>query len=211
MRGPSPGPRSRSAAGALQLTGARRPWQNRAVSSANDANCRTRVWAVLRFDDYQGPGAEYPTTVQEVLASREEAEAEVTRLRGLGMSGVRYAAQVTRYYPAGRTRLGGGLQDGKPLGPEDKGRGAQDLYQRATALADDAWDRGYRYDAAELVLSMSKGATSGEILGDLFLELHRQKMKEWVRALDLEQQLLDLQAAISDAFTSIGQPPPEAR
>jgi hypothetical protein len=82
------------------------------------------------------------------------------------------------------------------------------IYDAAFALADVAWNAGYRYDAADLALSMSGGSTSGEILPELDLELGRQARKRWVTELGTAPDLERLRKRIREAFRSVGQPPP---
>lgn len=70
---------------------------------------RVQVFAVLRFDLYLREHApeEERVTVKEVLATQEEAEREVERLNALAKGeGVKYVWQATRYFPAGRQRVG---------------------------------------------------------------------------------------------------------
>jgi hypothetical protein len=82
---------------------------------------RDEVYAVLRYDGFQGPDAppEVAITVKQVVRSRELAEAEVARLNALATEGTRYWWQSTRLFPVGRSA---GSIDAEPNASADGGR-----------------------------------------------------------------------------------------
>lgn len=67
---------------------------------------RDQVYAIIRWDGFQGPGArpEALVTVKEIVRTMELADAEVARLNALqNGKNVRYWWQVTRLFPPGRS------------------------------------------------------------------------------------------------------------
>lgn len=68
---------------------------------------REEVWAVLRYDEYNGGDLDHAIkyhaiTVKEIVRSQEVAEAEVERLNELNADkGSRYWCCWTRLYPPG--------------------------------------------------------------------------------------------------------------
>jgi hypothetical protein len=67
---------------------------------------RESVYAILRYDGFQGPDArpEVAVTVREVVHTQELAEAEVARLNALAEGReIRYWWQYTRLYPEGQS------------------------------------------------------------------------------------------------------------
>jgi hypothetical protein len=70
---------------------------------------RDQVYAIIRWDGFQGPAArpEALVTVKEIVHSLELAEAEVARLNALGEGkDVRYWWQTTRLVPSGQSAGG---------------------------------------------------------------------------------------------------------
>jgi hypothetical protein len=66
---------------------------------------RDQVYAIIRWDGFQGPAArpEALVTVKGIVSSLELAEAEVARLNALNEAkGVRYWSQPTRLFPSGK-------------------------------------------------------------------------------------------------------------
>jgi hypothetical protein len=67
---------------------------------------REAVYAILRYDAFQGPDArpEVAVTVKEIVRTLDLAEAEVVRLNALTEGrDVRYWWQQTRLYPEGES------------------------------------------------------------------------------------------------------------
>jgi hypothetical protein len=76
---------------------------------SNRHSDREQVFAIIRWDGFQGAGARPETlvTVKEIVRSQELAEAEVARLNALQEdANVHYWWQTTRLFPVGRSAGG---------------------------------------------------------------------------------------------------------
>jgi hypothetical protein len=72
----------------------------------DNRTAREEVYAILRWDGFQGPAArpEALVTVKEIVRSQHLAEAEVARLNALAEGkDVRYWWQTTRLFPEGQS------------------------------------------------------------------------------------------------------------